>query len=118
MILALSLSLSIVKGIVRVLFGKFKKLSCFCTPGPFVVKKSKCYIDNMKDKSKRFFGLMKRYGPGFVALSKTSGRVGAHGRDIKEMWQRAEKKKVDFTKITVTHVPKYGSLSLYFRAQK
>ena len=51
---------------------------------------------------------MKKYGPGFVALSKTSGRVLAYGSDIKKMWENAEKKKVDFSKISVTHIPKYG----------
>lgn len=65
---------------------------------------------------KGFVRLMKRYGPGFVALSKTSGRVLAHGKDIKKMWGNAEKRNLDFSKITVTHVPKYGSLSLYSRA--
>ena len=59
-------------------------------------------------EDKIFLNLMKKYGPGFVALSKTSGRVLAYGSDIKKMWENAEKKKVDFSKISVTHIPKYG----------
>lgn len=69
----------------------------------------------MKKPASRFVHLMKQYGPGFVALSKRSGRVVAHGRDIKAMWEQAEKKKVDFSNISVAHVPKYGSLSAYVR---
>lgn len=57
---------------------------------------------------------MKKYGPGFVAVSKSSGRVLAHGKDVKQMWQDAERKKVDFSKIVVTHVPRFGSVSLYW----
>ena len=68
--------------------------------------------------TRKFLNLMKKYGPGFVALSKTSGRVLAYGKDIKKMWEKAEKKNVDFTKITVTHVPKYGSVSLYISAKR
>ena len=60
---------------------------------------------------------MKKYGPGFVALSKASGRVLAYGDNIKKMWENAEKKGVDFSKITVTHIPRYGSLSLYHRVR-
>lgn len=66
-----------------------------------------------KTYEKKFIQLMKKYGPGFVALSKVSGRVMAYGADIKRMWENAEKRGIDFSKITVTHIPKYGSLSLY-----
>jgi hypothetical protein len=69
-------------------------------------------MDNPKIK---FVSLMKKYGPGFVAVSKSSGRVLAHGKDVKQMWQDAEKKKLDFSKFVVTHVPKFGSVSLYLR---
>ena len=58
---------------------------------------------------------MKKYGPGFVAVSEGTGRIMAHGSDIKKMYRDADKKGIDFTKVTITHVPKYGSLSLYFR---
>ena len=69
----------------------------------------------MESKKTKFVGLMKKYGPGFVAISKASGRVMAHGKDVKQMWQSAEKKKLDFSKFIVTHVPKFGSVNLYFR---
>ena len=69
----------------------------------------------MNKGGKNFVNLMKRYGPGFVAISKTSGRVVAHGHDIQKMWKDAEKKRLDFSKFTVTHVPRYGSISLYLR---
>ena len=69
----------------------------------------------MENKQSKFIGLMKKYGPGFVAVSKTSGRVLAHGKDVKQMWQNAEKKKLDFSKFIVTHIPKFGSVSLYLR---
>ena len=69
----------------------------------------------MKKQGQKFVSLMKRYGPGFVAFSEASGRVLAHGRDIKRMWEDAEKKQVDFSKVVISHVPKYGSLSLYWR---
>mgnify|MGYP001560721008 CR=1 FL=1 len=58
---------------------------------------------------------MKKYGPGFVAISEKSGRVVASGHDIKKMYTDAEAKNIDFSKIVITHVPKYGSLSLYLR---
>jgi len=69
----------------------------------------------MKKQGQKFVSLMKRYGPGFVAFSEASGRVLAHGRDIKKMWEDAEKKRIDFSKVVISHVPKYGSLSLYWR---
>jgi len=31
------------------------------------------------------------------------------------MWEDAEKKRIDFSKVVISHVPKYGSLSLYWR---
>ena len=63
--------------------------------------------------NKNFTNLSKKYGPGFVAISESSGRVLAHGPDIKKMYQDAEKKRVDFTKVVISHVPRYGSLSAY-----
>ena len=58
---------------------------------------------------------MKRYGPGFVAVLESSGRIIAHGHDFKKMWEDAEKKNIDFSKVLISHVPKYGTLSLYWR---
>lgn len=52
---------------------------------------------------------MKKYGPGFVALSKRTGKVMATGRDIKDLWQKAERKRINFSKIVITHIPKYGT---------
>ena len=73
-----------------------------------------CYTQIMSGQSdKKLAGMMKKYGPGFVAVSKTSGRVVAHGKDVKLMWEQAEKKRVNFSGVIVTHVPKYGSVSLY-----
>lgn len=57
---------------------------------------------------------MKKYGPGFVAFSKQTGKVVAAGRDIEELWHKAEQKNVNFSKIVITHIPKYGSVQLYF----
>lgn len=48
--------------------------------------------------SQKFTNLIKKYGPGFIALSKTSNQVVAHGRDIEKMWKNAEKKNIDFLK--------------------
>lgn len=58
---------------------------------------------------------MKKYGPGFVAISEKSGRVLASGHDIQKMYIDAESKQIDFSKVVITHVPKYGTLSLYWR---
>lgn len=68
----------------------------------------------MKPHDKNFLQLTKKYGPGFIALSKKSGRVLAAGSDLKTLWKNAEKKNVNFSNIVITHVPKYGSVSLYF----
>lgn len=65
--------------------------------------------------NKNFTNLSKKYGPGFVAYSKKTGRVLAHGKDIKKMYEDAEKKSLDFSKIVISHVPGYGNLSLYRR---
>ena len=67
----------------------------------------------MDKTSKNFVGFMKKYGPGFVAVSKKSGRVLAHGMDIKKMYEDAENKEVDFTNVIISHVPRYGSFSAY-----
>jgi len=56
---------------------------------------------------------IKKYGPGFVAQSKTSGRVLAHGRDFKEMWENAEKKKINFQEVVIGHVPEWGVIPNY-----
>ncbi len=62
--------------------------------------------------------LMKKYGPGFVAFSKKSGRVLASGKDFQKLWENAEKRKIDFSKIVISHIPKYGTVSLYFINEK
>lgn len=71
------------------------------------------YCEYMNKKGEKFINLAKRYGPGFVAVSKTSGRVIAHGRDIKKMYEDADKKGINYSNVVISHVPKYGSLSLY-----
>ena len=58
----------------------------------------------------------KKYGPGFIAVSKKTGRVLAAGRDIKKLWESAKRKYVNFSSIVITHVPKYGVVNVYFRA--
>lgn len=73
------------------------------------------YWNYMNKKGEKFVNLIKKYGPGFVAVSKTSGRVMAHGRDIEKMYLNADKKGIDYSKVVISHVPKYGSLSLYWR---
>lgn len=72
----------------------------------------------MRKNDKGFLNLMKKYGPGFVALSKRTGKVMATGRDIKDLWQKAERKRINFSKIVITHIPKYGTTSLYFVDEK
>lgn len=68
----------------------------------------------MGSDPKNFLKIMKKYGPGFVAFSKKSGRVLAYGKDIKKLWENAEKKRINFSKIVISHIPKYGTVSLYF----
>ena len=72
----------------------------------------------MRKNDKGFLQIMKKYGPGFVALSKRSGKVVASGRDIKQLWKKAEEQHVDFSKIVITHIPKYGTVSLYFMHER
>ena len=60
-----------------------------------------------KIADKNFVNLVKKYGPGFVAVSKASGRVLAHGTNIEKMWHDAEKKNLDFSRITISHVHQY-----------
>ena len=67
----------------------------------------------MNKTNKNYTNLSKKYGPGFVAYSKKSGQVMAHGKDIKKMYEDAEQKRVDFSKVVISHVPGYGNLSLY-----
>jgi len=69
----------------------------------------------MDKVNKNFTNLSKKYGPGFVAISESSGRVLAHGSDIKKMYEDAERKSLDLTKVVISHVPKYGVFSAYFR---
>lgn len=67
----------------------------------------------MVKDAKKFVYLMKQYGPGFVAISKNSGRVLAHGKDIKEMWEQAEERGVNLSNVTIAHVPRYGTVNIY-----
>jgi hypothetical protein len=69
----------------------------------------------MRKTSLKFVSIMKKYGPGFVAISEKTGKVLASGHDIQKMYSDAENKGVDFSKVVISHVPKYGSLSLYWR---
>lgn len=61
-----------------------------------------------------FARMMKKYGPGFVALSKRSGRVVAHAKKFGELWQKIREResfKRDLLKIS--HVPSYSARSVY-----
>ena len=69
----------------------------------------------MNKNGGRFVSLMKKYGPGFVAISESSGRVVAHGGDFEKMWKDAERKRINFSKVVISHVPKFGTLSVYWR---
>lgn len=62
---------------------------------------------------RNYTSIVKKYGPGFVALSKKTGKVIASGRNIKELWEKADKKRIDFSNIVISHLPKYGVISLY-----
>jgi len=57
--------------------------------------------------------LMKKYGPGFLAISKRSGRVMVSGRSLAQVWKKAEEKDLDFSKIEIMHVPRYETVKLY-----
>lgn len=57
--------------------------------------------------------LMKKYGPGFLAVSKKNGRVMVSGKNLAQVWKRAEKKDLDFSKIEIMHVPRYETVKLY-----
>ncbi len=65
--------------------------------------------------TRNYLSFTKKYGPGFVAISEKTGRVLAHGKDIKKMYEDAGRKNIDFTKVVISHVPKYGALSAYWR---
>ena len=61
-----------------------------------------------------FARMMKRYGPGFVALSKKSGRVVAHAREFGKLWQKIRgRKSFKEDGLKITHVPGYGTKSVY-----
>jgi len=62
---------------------------------------------------KNFALLVKKYGPGFVAISKKDGRVLAAGKDLSQVWKKAENKKLDFKKLEIMHVPRYETVKLY-----
>ena len=67
----------------------------------------------MDKVTRNFTSFSKKYGPGFVAYSKKSGRVLAHGKDIKKMYEDAERKNLDLTGVVISHVPQYGVFSAY-----
>lgn len=64
-------------------------------------------------KRKNLAYLMKRYGPGFIAVSKKSGRVMAAGKNLARLWEKAEKRNLDFSKIEIMHLPRYETVKLY-----
>lgn len=56
----------------------------------------------------------KKYGPGFIAYSKKSGRVLAKAREMGKLWDKV----VDLpsfrrNELVITHVPQYGVRCLY-----
>jgi|GEM_PF-6531400 len=57
--------------------------------------------------------LMKRYGPGFLAVYKKSGRVMVSGKNLAQVWEKAEEKDLDFSKLEIMHVPRYETVKLY-----
>lgn len=57
--------------------------------------------------------LMKRYGPGFVAISKKSGKVMVSGKNLSQVWDKAEKRQIGFSKIEIMHIPRYETVKLY-----
>jgi len=69
-------------------------------------------------KSPESFGnMIKKYGPGFVALSLESGRVLASGKDIKEVWDKVKSTKLfKENKIRFRHVPPPATSLAYGQA--
>lgn len=63
---------------------------------------------------KAFARMMKKYGPGFVALSKKSGRVVAHAKKFGDLWEKIEKRS-SFKKnqLKITHVPSSKARGAY-----
>lgn len=59
--------------------------------------------------------IIKKYGPGFVAFSEKTGRILAYGRDLRKLYENADKKKIDYSKVIISHIPKYGTISLYYK---
>ena len=66
-------------------------------------------------KSPKSFGKMiKKYGPGFVALSQKSGRVVASGKTMQEVWEKEKKKKrLKENEVRIRHVPPPNTLLAY-----
>ena len=76
-----------------------------------------CYHkDKMKQLKdpKGFARMMKKYGPGFVALSKKSGRVVAYAKKFGDLWEKI-KERESFKKnlLKITHVPSHTARSVY-----
>jgi len=58
--------------------------------------------------------IVKKYGPGFVAQSKESGRVVAHADDFEKLMKQIEhRESYKKNKLIVMHVPSYGVLHIY-----
>lgn len=58
--------------------------------------------------------MIKKYGPGFVALSQESGRVLASGKDVKQVWDKVKNTKLfKEDKVTIRHVPPPNTLLAY-----
>ena len=58
----------------------------------------------MADKPKDITRLIKRYGPGYVAKTKKSGRVVAHARHIDILFEKTK----DRDDVIISWVPKEG----------
>jgi hypothetical protein len=71
--------------------------------------------DSKQIKSpKGFSRMVKKYGPGYVALSQNSGRVLASGKDIKEVWKKIKKSPLfKENKVVIRHVPPPKSSLVY-----
>ena len=80
-----------------------------------------CYTAyDMKDTQtqlkspKSMWEMVKRYGPGFVALSIKSGRVVASGKTMKEVWTHVKHGKLfKENKVRIRHVPPPKAFLVY-----
>lgn len=64
-----------------------------------------------------FARMMKKYGPGFVALSKKSGRVVAHAKKFGKLWDEVkDRESFKDNKLKIMHVPDFESRSAYYES--